>query len=121
MSGFFGLFSKKKLPEPAKSAKPQQARRSIVTNPFHAVAVSPGRNGACAAAMTCAGKRFLAMNAPTLPLRGCDAAQCQCRYVHYDDRRQDDGRRVSDGVTGIYQVWYEDERRGNSGRRDRDP
>jgi len=34
-------------------------------------------------------KRFLPAEAPSLPLPGCDAVRCHCRYAHFDDRRQE--------------------------------
>jgi hypothetical protein len=47
------------------------------------VAPSP----ACNAALACKGKRYLSSEAPRLPLAGCDASACACKYRHFDDRR----------------------------------
>jgi hypothetical protein len=126
MGGFFGLFSRKKQLAPRKDAErarppaAQPSRRVVITNPYHSVTINAPRDNACRAALDCAGQRFLATQAPALPLAGCDIARCTCRYVHHDDRRAD-GRRASDGVTGIYRNWFEEERRDSSGRREDDP
>ena len=37
-------------------------------------------------------RRFLSSEAPLLPLTGCTETSCQCRYVHYADRREQDRR-----------------------------
>ena len=37
-------------------------------------------------------RRFLSSEAPLLPLAGCTETSCQCRYVHYADRREQDRR-----------------------------
>jgi len=55
-------------------------------NAHHAVVVVPGRH-ACAAAYALRGRRFLSREAPALPLTGCSAGECGCRYEHHDDRR----------------------------------
>jgi hypothetical protein len=56
---------------------------------WHAVTIEPGRK-ACEAARKADGVRFLATEAPRLPLADCDAPACTCHYRHYDDRRADD-------------------------------
>jgi hypothetical protein len=33
------------------------------------------------------GTRYLSQSAPHLPLSGCDCKKCDCRYKHYEDRR----------------------------------
>jgi hypothetical protein len=50
------------------------------------------RVNACDAVKRIGGKRFLPGEAPVIPLPGCDAAKCGCRYVHHDDRRHSDRR-----------------------------
>jgi hypothetical protein len=40
------------------------------------------------------GQRYFPVDAPSLPLEGCDLRDdCRCRYRHWDDRRQQDDRR----------------------------
>jgi hypothetical protein len=41
-------------------------------------------------------ERFLSREAPLLPLAGCTAKYCRCRYVHYEDRRQRERRHFHD-------------------------
>lgn len=57
-----------------------------ILNPYHAVSIVAGVN-ACAEARNCVGKRWLSADAPKLPLEGCRAPQCNCRFRHHDDRR----------------------------------
>jgi hypothetical protein len=54
---------------------------------WHAVAIA-GTAVVCGAARACKDSRYLSTAAPRLPLEGCDAACCDCRYVHFDDRRR---------------------------------
>jgi hypothetical protein len=58
-----------------------------VRHRWHAVTIA-GTADACAAAIACKDKRYLSAEAPRLPLPGCDAKVCDCRYAHYDDRRR---------------------------------
>ncbi|MBS0367006.1 MAG: hypothetical protein JSR67_14410 [Proteobacteria bacterium] len=71
----------------------------------------------CATAKSLAGQRFLARNAPALPLPGCTLAQaCHCRFQKHQDRR-DDYRRLPTAATR----WYPGaERREIKGRRKSD-
>jgi hypothetical protein len=64
-------------------------RRPI--KPFHSVTIVPGPR-ACVAAHAQFDQRFLAREAPPLPLKGCECTHCECRYEHYDDRRNGDRR-----------------------------
>jgi hypothetical protein len=47
---------------------------------------------ACDAVKRIGEMRFLSGEAPQIPLPGCDAAHCSCRYVHHKDRRHQDRR-----------------------------
>ncbi|MGL4612588.1 MAG: hypothetical protein ACRCVV_01520 [Shewanella sp.] len=81
-------------------------------HPFHSVSiVNQGR--ACEQAVDLNEKRFLSREAPTIPLALCNAAQCQCRYQHHQDRRQaGSDRRVTFGVTReLYGAFGEENRR----------
>jgi len=51
----------------------------------------------CACAVKQQGRRYLVDKVPELPLSGCDAARCHCRYRHHDDRRKDEDRRLGFG------------------------
>jgi len=109
-SRILGLFSGQKK----AAAKPKP-----VQDPYHAVTISPG-DSACEAAKALVNKRILSREASMLPLKGCDAQSCQCRFVHYDDRRGDP-RRAED-VGANKQSWWTgtEADRSQRGRRDTD-
>lgn len=98
-------------------AQPQERRISTSTSGrrFHAVSIRAGSN-ACAAAKALSGERFLATEAPSIPLPNCDAPQCDCRFQHHDDRRSGRDRRnpfTAGGVsaeTGNYGIERRDGR-----------
>jgi hypothetical protein len=116
--GVRGLFSRLGRKEPAAAAVTERVR---IVNPYHAVSIVVGPK-ACAVAQSCAGIRFLSREAPRLPLRDCDCADCRCRYAHHDDRRIRT-RRIADGRDAQPNRPYdgpERRLRSSSGRRDRD-
>lgn len=84
---------------------------------WHAVTVV-GTPRACAAAQACKGARYLSREAPRLPLAGCDADCCDCRYAHFDDRRR--GPRRADEKTGASTKRVEVDHRARPGRRSTD-
>jgi hypothetical protein len=55
------------------------------------------RGGACRAALALHGQRFLAKDAPSLPLPDCTHAQCACTFSKLPDRRTE-GRRLDYGT-----------------------
>ena len=74
----------KKRPQPAVSK-----RLEIATHRgrWHAVSVISDRF-CCEAVRGVIARRFLAAEAPRLPLLGCSAPQsCTCKYKHHGDRR----------------------------------
>lgn len=93
---------------------PTTADSRPASNRFHAVTIR-FRPGACPAVQALAKTRFLAKEAPRLPLDECTVPTCQCEYKHYDDRRDDEDRR-EESVAGA--LRYEGEQRRHS-RRDR--
>jgi hypothetical protein len=97
-----------------KTQPPQRARTA---NPYHAVSIVPGEN-ACAAAHRFTGQRFLAAQAPRLPLPTCDAAYCACRFKHHRDRRAGPRRRSDIGLLPAH--YSGEERRRSRGRRSTD-
>src|SRR5688500_18706896 len=62
---------------------------------FGAVQIRP-RGKACQAAQLLEQHRFLAKDAPALPLPECTAARCMCTFSKLPDRRTD-GRRLDHG------------------------
>jgi hypothetical protein len=83
-------------------------------HPFRAVSVCPGTLS-CASVKKLADMRFLARNAPMLPLQTCTRSQaCTCRFRKYTDRRSDERRFAATEPA----LWYAGpERRGTPRRR----
>ena len=71
----------------------------------------------CAAIKAVAGKRFLACDVPSLPLRECTQSnQCSCNFKKHEDRRDDERRFV-----GTMSLLYAGaEKRKPRGRRQTD-
>jgi hypothetical protein len=65
---------------------------------FGSVEIRP-RSGACEAARALVGQRFLAKDAPALPLAACRAAQCSCGFAKRGDRRTDVRRLLQGGLS----------------------
>jgi hypothetical protein len=86
--------------------------------PYHCVTLE----GRCAALGTYKGKRFLASNAPPLPVPDCTSGRCQCHYTHHADRRATDTDRRLLGrlADEQYSITGKSERRGAHGRRKSD-
>ena len=68
----------------------------------------------CAAVKSLAGQRFLACNAPSLPLPTCNQSNlCKCSFQKHEDRRDSDRR-----LLGELSKWYGGaEKRRSGGRR----
>lgn len=77
--------------------KLQRSRAARVRDPkhrsdsYHCVELRYGRD-ACDAVKRIGAKRFLPGESPEIPVQGCDASRCSCRYVHHEDRRHSDRR-----------------------------
>jgi hypothetical protein len=80
-----------------------------VTNPYHAVSIKAGPY--CQRTAQEYGKRrYLSREAPPLPQPTCDTRNCSCRYLHHDDRRTGQDRRLRD-------VWDPASRQAKGGDR----
>ena len=92
-------------------------------SPYHAVSVRIGES-ACLAAKTIEGKRFLAAEAPQLPLAECSSGEdCRCRFVHHEDRRAGRDRRspfAPSGFAGGTGKYEEEQRKRGDRRADQD-
>lgn len=89
---------------------------------YHAVSIKFDQK-ACDAARELSGRRFLASAAPRLPLSGCDAAECQCRFAHHSDRRTGKDRRspfAAAGFGGGTGSFQQERRDRNDRRQDAD-
>ena len=87
---------------------------------FRAVAIVSGLEGCCTEAKRLGDERFLARDAPPLPLTGCDASECGCRYEKYADRRFAPRRGGEMGITSTF-VRDKERRTKRKGRRSSDP
>ena len=76
-----------------------QKTRPIANGAWHSVSIIRGRQ-ACAAVAQLNGGKWLSAEAPVLPVKGCDAKQCNCRYRHHADRRSADRRETTGLVSG---------------------
>jgi len=68
------------------SRKKRPSTKLIHPANFHGVTIKTEAR-ACYAVKQLIGKRFLAREAPNLPLADCNAQQCFCQYMHHPDRR----------------------------------
>ncbi len=79
---------------PSTTRRTQQAANK---RHYHCVAVEPPNASVCCTRCEeLRGRRFLVNTAPPLPVPGCTAEACTCRYVHYVDRRAGVTRRRHD-------------------------
>lgn len=105
-----------RTPAAGKTSR-ESPRRS--KSAYAAVTIKPGKS-ACARVLERARTPFLESAAPTLPVLGCDSPNCQCVFVHLDDRRRDaeGDRRMGIGLKSeLYAASEHEERRERSGRR----
>jgi hypothetical protein len=86
--------------------------------PYHAVSCRSGV-GSCEAVEEINGERFLVEVAPQLPLDACAKERCKCKYLHHQDRRDnDDDRRALYGIKSeFYEYTSKQDRRVKRGRR----
>lgn len=85
---------------------------------YQAIAIFRGAV-CCSIARRFSEHRFLAREAPTLPLNGCTMPErCECCYLKFKDRRGD-SRRLDDFAAAT-RLYGPKERRGARGRRSTD-
>ena len=111
-----------------RQREPATARRA---SSYHCVAIRYDSNQACALVQQLAiqsslsaqapplmeTRRFLSSEAPLLPLAGCTEQYCQCRYVHYEDRRERDRRHTYSQSIASAPASVGRERRSGTNRR----
>jgi len=73
------------------------------------------RSGACQAARSLEGQRFLSKEAPVLPLPACTAAQCTCKFAKWSDRRSESRRLEHGGLSAS--IFLASNRRAKRERR----
>jgi hypothetical protein len=93
-------------------------RQTSSISEFHAVSIKCEMD-ACGHAKDLSGQRFLAGAAPRLPLPGCKASDCKCRFIHHKDRRAHKDRRspFAPGGMGTATGAYTAEQRHGKDRR----
>ena len=62
-------------------------------------------------------RRFLSSEGISLPLHGCTAISCQCRFIHHKDRRRQDRRNQQDDLMTPISISTNRERRAVIDRR----
>jgi hypothetical protein len=82
----------------SRGNRPRSSReRDQVRSPFAAVSITFAED-ACSSVRDLDGRRFLEREAPITPLADCSCNKCQCRYIHYSDRRGPEDRRDPAGA-----------------------
>ena len=104
---------------------PSSATQKPGSSQYHAVSIRVDSR-ACRSAKEMVGRRFLATAAPKLPLPGCELIDCECKFLHHQDRRANLDRRspFAAGRLGGATGTFESEQRKGSDRRqnsDSDP
>ena len=104
----------KTLNKPRDPSRSRSAPGAGINNPYSATAISFDDN-ACDAVKALDGRLFLDAdrNTPLLPLPGCDAPRCNCKYVHREDRREvsEDRRHPSGLQAELYDAGVNKNRR----------
>lgn len=85
---------------------------------FRSVGIDTGVN-CCKSAEKVAGRRFLIKQAPGIPLQDCDSEQCECKFIHFADRRDNDPERRGEGRfrAEVFAATQEEDRRLAKDRR----
>jgi hypothetical protein len=123
----FILFKGMITPKPAARAvnsRPDRVTKKTAEStvrerlPYHAISCSSG-TGNCEAVEALKGQRFLVEDTPQLPLEACTSERCKCKYLHHQDRRDnDDDRRALYGIKSeFYEYTSKQDRRVKRGRR----
>lgn len=102
----------------ARTASPADPRKSVKKQAWHSVSIIRGRH-ACAAVVAHNGHKWLSAEAPQLPIEGCDAKHCECRYRHHADRRSADRRETTGLVSAPPK--HGERRSGQYDRRKKEP
>jgi hypothetical protein len=105
-----GLMARLRRKEPLEISGPLR--------PFQAISIYRGLI-CCELARRFSEHRFLARDAPSLPLGGCTMRKtCQCKYIKHKDRRSEPRRLIDFGLAA--RIFDGSERRARSGRRNDD-
>jgi hypothetical protein len=102
----------------ARTSRPVERGKAVKKEAWHSVSIIRGRQ-ACATVAELNGRKWLSAEAPQLPIKGCDAKHCECRYRHHADRRSDDRRETDGLVSGPPK--HGERRTGQVDRRNKEP
>ena len=92
--------------------------KAVTQRPYQSIGIHRGTI-CCAAAKEVEGYRFLARNAPQLPLADCTMRNsCECRYLKFQDRRGGSRRLIDFGMKPT--LFAASEKRKVKGRRKKD-
>ena len=106
--------------DPSIRGKSRRTAANRPTGPYQAVSIKHA-GCACSGVREYTGKRFLTSEAPLVPIPGCEADQCKCRYVRHKDRRMADERRhIYSLQAELYAADGKVDRRKGVGRRKSD-
>lgn len=76
---------------------------------YRCVKIEAGQS-ACQHVQALVTKPILVDDAPRLPLLGCNVAQCDCKFIRYDDRRSGEDRRTNSAEAAANAKIYADKR-----------
>lgn len=102
-------------PRVSRSAAAAAAEPAIETR-WRAVRIVPGLI-CCKEVSALREQVFLSRQSPSLPLETCTERDCRCKYVHLEDRRSGQDRRVQLGELDNFLPFHQTERRRSEGRR----
>ena len=105
-------------PQTTSSTQGRGKKTKSIRSPYKSVSIVCA-SGACEAAKALGEKRLLSSTAPLVPLSGCTASTCACKYAHYDDRRSDSGDRRAPAALTTEPFKHSTENNQRSGRRRR--
>ncbi|MCB1688904.1 MAG: hypothetical protein KDI33_10475 [Halioglobus sp.] len=109
----------KTAPAPVKRSRSAKVKKPAELKPYRGISIV-FEDCACEAVKKIGSKRFLLSDddAPMLPLPACDAARCDCKYKHHDDRREEEhDRRFSSTLrTDLYEDSGKENRRAGKRR-----
>ncbi len=100
--------------KPRERADPAPRLQRCFPKPYPATSIVHNAD-ACTAVKALEGTRFLAWEAPSIPVSGCGTDQCQCRYIYHADRRASGSDRRSHDPENPVDPSF-DRRRGNDRR-----
>ena len=108
-----------KPPRPAGKPASRAAQEVKASTRWRAVRIAPGLI-CCDAVREYDEQVFLSSESPTLPVDGCNVADCRCKYIHLEDRRTGSDRRAQLDELADFLPFNQTERRRVPSRRSAD-